>query len=63
MGGLIDRFAIAPTQAIKNFALYHELAPTNIDYDKSWRLHVRARSFALLFDDNTARTLSTLCQV
>lgn len=61
-GDLIDRFAIAPTQATKDFALYHELAPANIAYDKSKRLHVRACSFAPLFDYDTARTLSTLCQ-
>ncbi|MDZ7852310.1 MAG: WYL domain-containing protein [Halomonas sp.] len=61
-GDLIDRFAIAPTQATKDFALYHELAPANITYDKSKRLHVRARNFAPLFDYDSARTLSTLCQ-
>lgn len=61
-GDLIDRFAIAPTQATKDFALYHELAPANIVYDKSKRLHVRARAFSPLFDYDTARTLSTLCQ-
>jgi len=61
-GDLIDRFAIAPTQATKDFALYHELAPANIVYEKSKRLHVRARAFSPLFDYDTARTLSTLCQ-
>ncbi|WP_304526522.1 WYL domain-containing protein [Halomonas sp. I5-271120] len=61
-GDLIDRFAIAPTQATKDFALYHEFAPANVVYDKSRRLHVRARSFVPLFDYDTARTLSTLCQ-
>lgn len=61
-GDLIDRFAIAPTQATKDFALYHELAPANIVYDRSKRLHVRARAFSPLFAYDTARTLSTLCQ-
>lgn len=61
-GDLIDRFAIAPTQATKDFALYHELAPANVVYDKSRRLHVRARSFAPLFNYDIPRTLSTLCQ-
>lgn len=61
-GDLIDRFAIAPTQATKDFALYHELAPANIAYDKSKRLHLRARAFTPLFDYDTVRTLSTLCQ-
>ncbi|WP_442905471.1 hypothetical protein [Halomonas sp. BC04] len=41
-GDLIDRFSIAPTQATKDFALYHELASANIVYDKSKRLHLRA---------------------
>lgn len=61
-GDLIDRFAIAPTQATKDFALYHELAPANIVYDRSKRLHIRARAFSPLFDYDTTRTLSTLCQ-
>ncbi|MCD6007622.1 WYL domain-containing protein [Halomonas sp. IOP_31] len=61
-GDLMERFAIAPTQATKDFALYHELAPANIVYDKSKRLHVRARSFTPLFDYDTTRTLATLCQ-
>ncbi|WP_234246257.1 WYL domain-containing protein [Billgrantia desiderata] len=59
---LIYRFAIAPTQATKDFALYHELAPANIIYDKSRRLHIRPHSFAPLFDYDITRTLSTLCQ-
>ncbi|MEQ6918728.1 WYL domain-containing protein [Halomonas aquatica] len=59
---LMKLFAIAPTQATKDFALYHELAPANIVYDKSKRLHVRVRAFAPLFNYDTTRTLSTLCQ-
>lgn len=61
-GDLIDRFAIAPTQATKDFALYHKLAPTNIVYDKSKRRHLRALTFMALFDYDMTRTLATLCQ-
>ncbi|WP_217541634.1 WYL domain-containing protein [Vibrio metschnikovii] len=59
---LVDRFGIAPTQATKDFTLYRELAPGNIEYDQKLKLHKRGEAFAPLFDYDVVRTLATISQ-
>lgn len=59
---LVERFSIAPTQATKDFTLYRELAPGNIEYDQKLKLHKRGEAFAPLFDYDVVRTLATISQ-
>ena len=59
---LIERFNIAPAQVTKDFMLYRELAPQNIEYDAQRRLHVRSAQFHSLFQYDPLRTLATLSQ-
>ena len=59
---LIDRFGIAAAQATKDLAHYHNLAPGNVDYDKSRRMHIRGENFIPLFDYDAPRVLATLYQ-
>lgn len=59
---LVDRFSIAAAQATKDFTMYRELAPGNIEYDQKLKLHKRGEAFAPLFDYDVARTLATISQ-
>lgn len=59
---LVDRFSIAPTQATKDFTMYRELAPGNIEYDPKLKLHKRGKPFTPLFDYDVLRTLATISQ-
>ncbi|MDF1584382.1 MAG: WYL domain-containing protein [Methyloprofundus sp.] len=59
---LVDRFSIAPTQATKDFTMYRELAPGNIEYDQKLKLHKRGEAFEPLFDYDVVRTLATISQ-
>ncbi|WP_217529383.1 WYL domain-containing protein [Vibrio metschnikovii] len=59
---LVDRFSIAATQATKDFTLYRELAPSNIEYDQKLKLHKRGEAFEPLFDYDVVRTLATISQ-
>jgi hypothetical protein len=59
---LVDRFNIAPAQATKDFTLYRELAPSNIEYDQKLKVHQRRKQFAPLFDFDVLRTLATISQ-
>ena len=59
---LIERFNIAPAQVTKDFTLYRELAPQNIEYDAQRRLHLRGTQFCSLFQYDPLRTLATLSQ-
>ncbi|EKF9435965.1 WYL domain-containing protein [Vibrio cholerae] len=59
---LVERFSIAPTQATKDFTLYRELAPGNIEYDQKLKLHKRGEAFEPLFDYDVVRTLATISQ-
>lgn len=43
---LVDRFSIAAAQATKDFTMYRELAPGNIEYDQKLKLHKRGEAFA-----------------
>lgn len=59
---LTDRFNIAPAQATKDFTLYRELAPQNIEYDQQRRIHSRGNKFKPLFEYDVIRTLATISQ-
>ncbi len=59
---LVDRFSIAAAQATKDFTMYRELAPGNIEYDQKLKLHKRGEAFAPLFDYDVVRTLATISQ-
>ena len=59
---LVDRFSIAAAQATKDFTLYRELAPGNIEYDQKLKLHKRGEAFAPLFNYDVVRTLATISQ-
>ncbi|RCX07142.1 hypothetical protein [Marinomonas foliarum] len=57
---LVDRFSIAAAQATKDFTLYRELAPGNIEYDQKLKLHKRGEAFEPLFVNDVVRTLATI---
>lgn len=59
---LMTRFNMAPAQVTKDFMLYRELAPQNIEYDAKRRVHIRGAAFASLFEYDPLRTLATLSQ-
>ncbi|MGX9459778.1 WYL domain-containing protein [Shewanella sp. A14] len=59
---LVDRFSIAAAQATKDFTMYRELAPGNIEYDQKLKLHKRGEAFESLFDYDVVRTLATISQ-
>ena len=59
---LVDRFSIAAAQATKDFTMYRELAPGNIEYDQKFKLHKRGEAFEPLFDYDVVRTLATISQ-
>ena len=44
----------------KDFTLYREIAPQNIEYDVQRRLHLRGTQFRSLFQYDPLRTLATL---
>ncbi|HGP5431706.1 TPA: WYL domain-containing protein, partial [Vibrio cholerae O1] len=55
-------FSIAAAQATKDFTMYRELAPGNIEYDQKLKLHKRGEAFEPLFDYDVVRTLATISQ-
>lgn len=59
---LVSRFNIVATQATKDFTLYRELAPHNIEYDQKLKVHKRGGAFKPLFDYDVVRTLATISQ-
>ncbi|MBM7073495.1 WYL domain-containing protein [Shewanella sp. 202IG2-18] len=59
---LVNRFSIAAAQATKDFTMYRELAPGNIEYDQKLKLHKRGEAFEPLFDYDVVRTLATISQ-
>jgi hypothetical protein len=54
---LVDRFSITAAQATKDFTMYRELAPGNIEYDQKLKLHKHGEAFDPLFDYDVVRTL------
>lgn len=57
---LINRFGIQSAAASRDMALYKELAPDNMDYDRSTKRYVLSTNFKPLFAVDVDRVLSWL---
>tara|TARA_Y100000815_G_scaffold97239_2_gene86054 strand:- start:15616 stop:16500 length:885 start_codon:yes stop_codon:yes gene_type:complete len=57
---LVQRFGIALSNATRDFALYRQLAPYNLDYDHSDKAYRRTDHFRPLFTYDREHTLQTL---
>lgn len=57
---LVQRFGIALSNATRDFALYRQLAPENLDYDHSNKVYRRTDHFQPLFTYDREHTLQTL---
>lgn len=57
---LVQRFAIALSNATRDLTLYRQLAPQNLDYDHSDKVYRRTESFKPLFAYDREHTLQTL---
>lgn len=57
---LVHRFGIALSNATRDFTLYRQLAPQNLDYDHSDRVYRRTGQFQPLFSYDREHTLQIL---
>lgn len=57
---LVRRFGIAPSNATRDFTLYRQLAPDNLDYDHSEKVYRLTPVFQPLFTYDREHTLQTL---
>src|SRR5690554_5660165 len=57
---LVERFGIALSNATRDFTLYRQLAPQNLDYDHSDRVYRRTGQFQPLFSYDREHTLQIL---
>lgn len=57
---LAQRFEIALSNATRDFTLYRQLAPGNLDYDHSNKVYRRSASFKPLFSYDREHTLQAL---
>lgn len=57
---LVQRFAIALSNATRDLTLYRQLAPQNLDYDHSDKVYRRTANFEPLFAYDREHTLQTL---
>lgn len=57
---LVRRFGIALSNATRDFTLYRQLAPDNLDYDHSDKVYRRTPVFQPLFTYDREHTLQTL---
>lgn len=57
---LVHRFGIALSNATRDFTLYRQLAPDNLDYDHRDKVYRRANRFQSLFTYDREHTLQTL---
>lgn len=57
---LAQRFEIALSNATRDFTLYRQLAPDNLDYDHSNKVYRRSASFKPLFSYDREHTLQAL---
>lgn len=57
---LVQRFGIALSNATRDFALYRQLVPDNLDYDHSDKVYRRTDHFQSLFAYDREHTLQTL---
>lgn len=61
-GDLIKRFGVAPAAATRDFALYKELFPDNIEFDTTSKTYVIRDSFTPAFEHVSERVLTALSQ-
>lgn len=59
---LMDRFGISSAAATRDFALYRELFPLNIGFDKSNKSYTLGNQYTSYFKHNTERVLMLLSQ-
>ncbi len=59
---LVDRFGIGEAAATRDFALYRELAPNNLEYNTQVRSYAKSDAFDPLFDYSPAQALAALSQ-
>ena len=57
---LMERFGIAPAMATRDFTVYRELAPQNIDFDGVRKVYVPSERFAPVFEHEPERVLSAI---
>lgn len=59
---LISRFGIAPAAATRDFSVYKDLAPENIDFDNVSKTYIIRKSFSPIFDHVPERVMTALSQ-
>ena len=59
---LIKRFGVAPAGATRDFALYKERFPDNIEFDTVSKTYIIRESFTPAFEHNQERVLTALSQ-
>ena len=57
---LINRFEVGLSAGSRDFNLYKELAPENLDYDSSGKRYYQTAQFKPLFEHDAQRTLTKL---
>lgn len=57
---LSSRFGVAPAGATRDFALYREVAPQNIEFDSSNKIYRIGMNFVPVFEHSPQRVLSAL---
>ena len=57
---LMDRFSVAPAAATRDFTLYREQCPDNIDFEGSRKTYILGKSFKPIFEHNIERVLLML---
>ena len=56
---LMERFSIAPAAATRDFTLYREQCPDNIDFEGSRKTYILGKAFKPIFEQNIERVLET----
>jgi hypothetical protein len=57
---LMERFSIAPAATTRDFSLYRELCPNNIDFEGSTKTYILGDQFEAVFEHNVERVLMML---
>ncbi|CAA6810034.1 MAG: COGs COG2378 [uncultured Thiotrichaceae bacterium] len=57
---LMDRFGVAPAATTRDFSLYREISPNNIDFEGSSKTYILGDTFKPVFEHNVERVLTML---
>ena len=57
---LMERFSVAPAAATRDFTLYREQCPDNIDFEGSRKIYILGKAFKPMFEHNIERVLLML---